>query len=160
MGHTTIGEPFPDDQVYAETRRFFDGLQLSGPVSLELKRDPDGVLWVIEPTIGRTDFWIGLCVANGVNLPLVEYCHQTGLPIPRIGQNDASVWFNEDRDPMGRLWVAAPSRRYMKDRAASYVFLHGDDPGPMLAFARRAASSRAGVLGRRLKRLLPGDQET
>ena len=61
MGHTTIAEASLRDDVYRETLRFFAGLNLSGPVSLELKRALDGRLWVIEPTVGRTDFWLGLC---------------------------------------------------------------------------------------------------
>ena len=102
MGHTSIAESLPADDVHACTRRFFDGLQLSGPVSLELKRDTDGSLWVIEPTVGRTDFWVGLCIANGVNLPLIEYLHQVGQPVAPPVQRDTHLWFNEDRDPLGR----------------------------------------------------------
>lgn len=154
MGHTTIGEACPDDAVYAQTRRFFDGLALSGPVSLELKRGPDGRLWVIEPTIGRTDFWIGLCVENGVNLPLLEYRHQAGLPLPATAQRDDAVWFNEDRDPGGRWWLAGRNPPSLGSRRASYVYLHRADPGPAMAFLAQAGRYYAAALGRRLRRWL------
>ena len=63
-------------------RRASCGLELSGPVSVEWKLDPGGLPWIIEPTVGRTDFWIDVCVANGVNLPWIEYCHQSGAADP------------------------------------------------------------------------------
>ncbi len=156
MGHTSIAEPMVDDAVHAQTLRFFDGLGLSGPVSLELKRDTDGSLWVIEPTIGRTDFWVGLCIANGVNLPLVEYLHQTGQPVPAQVQRDERLWFNEDRDPFGRWWVNARPRRALRGRRASFVYLHGVDPGPARVFLRKTIGQFARSAARRLQRLVGG----
>ena len=130
MGHTTIAESFPDDEVYQQTLKFFDGLKLSGPVSLELKRAPDGRLWVIEPTVGRTDFWIGLCTANGVNLPMIDYHHQVGETIPEMRQSNKAVWFNEERDPLGRAWFATRSRLKMNSRNSMYLYLYREDPRP------------------------------
>jgi predicted ATP-grasp superfamily ATP-dependent carboligase len=139
LGHTTIAESASDDNVFAHTCRFFDGLGLSGPVSLELKRDGHGRLWVIEPTVGRTDFWLGLCTANGVNLPLTEYHHQCGATPPMTRQSDAAVWFNEDRDPLGRVWVARHAGGGMRGRRSTYTFLNRGDPAPAIAFLRRTA---------------------
>ena len=154
MGHTSIAEPLVNDQVHAATLRFFEGLELSGPVSLELKRGPDERLWVIEPTIGRTDFWVGLCVENGVNLPLVEYQHQAGIEIrPAPMQRDEVVWFNEDRDPLGRGWLAMPTRPSMKGRRSAFVFLHRSDPRPTQAFLRQLARRYFTAAVRRLPAL-------
>ncbi|MEJ6002454.1 hypothetical protein [Paucibacter soli] len=156
MGHTSIAEALVDQAVYEQTLRFFAPLQLSGPVSLELKRDQAGALWVIEPTVGRTDFWIGLCTVNGVNIPLLEYCHQAGRSMPDLRQRDVAVWFNEDRDPIGRLWLGW-ILRLMRGRRASYLFLHRDDPGPSLAFLkeflREFGTAVWRGLGKRLGRL-------
>ncbi len=151
MGHTSIAESFADDTVHAQTRLFFDGLDLSGPVSLEFKRDAEGRLWVIEPTVGRTDFWIGLCIENGVNLLYVEYCHQAGLALPAQTQRDEAVWFNEERDPTGRLWLTGSQPPSLGRRRATYVYLHGPDPGPARAFLATAASYYAQAAGRRLR---------
>lgn len=156
MGHTSIAEPLVDDAVHQQTLRFFEGLGLSGPVSLELKRDTDNSLWVIEPTIGRTDFWVGLCIANGVNLPLVEYLHQTGQAVPPQQQRDERLWFNEDRDPFGRWWVNARPRKAMRGRDSSFVYLHRVDPGPARSFLRKTVGQFARSAARRLQRLAGG----
>lgn len=99
MGHTTVAEPCIADDVFEATERFFAGTNIDGPASLELKRAPDGSLWVIEPTVGRTDFWIQVCISNGVNLPWIEYCHQTMRPAPSSTQRSEYVWINTERDP-------------------------------------------------------------
>lgn len=155
LGHTSIAEPWPDDEVHAQTLRFFDGLALSGPVSLELKRDDQGQLWVIEPTVGRTDFWLGLCTVNGVNLPAIEYADQTGRSLSAPAQQRLALWFNEDRDPFGPWWLRwfsgqAPRRGLRR----SYLYLHRDDLGPAWAFLRRFGGDALRAVGRRLRRLV------
>lgn len=152
MGHTTIAEGLPDPEVRALTERFFDDLELSGPVSLELKRDPQGRFWVIEPTVGRTDFWVGLCIDNGFNLPLLEYSHQSGLPLPQSVVGKDTIWFNEERDPLGRLWLLLTrpaSVRY----GASFLYASVDDYRPFLIYLRQTTCSlmrRSIAKGRKL----------
>jgi|WetSurSiteA1Bulk_404760.scaffolds.fasta_scaffold17831_2 D-aspartate ligase len=133
LGHTTVAESCVSEEVFTETSKFFEGLELSGPVSLELKRDKEGALWVIEPTVGRTDFWIGLCVENGVNLPLVEYCHQLNLDIPHQIQKDFAVWFNEERDPFGRMWLLLNREFGIRGRESRFIYLKHSDLMPMLS---------------------------
>ena len=111
MGNTTVAEPARHDAVFDCARRFFAGTGLTGPVSLELKFDPSGRPWVIEPTVGRTDFWIDLCVANGVNLPLIEYHHQADLALPEARQSDRRVWVNASSDFAALAWYALNFRR-------------------------------------------------
>lgn len=105
MGHTTVAISEPSDEVHALAMRFFEGKALSGPVSLELKRDDDGRYWVIEPTVGRTDFWVGICSANGVNLPAIEYQQMTEGSFQNNDQTVSTVWVNGERDPGALLWV-------------------------------------------------------
>lgn len=130
MGHTTIAEGCANEAVFQETARFFDGLAFSGPVSLELKDDGNGALYVIEPTVGRTDFWVGVCIANGVNLPLIEYCQQAGLPLPASQQTNQAVWFHEERDLLGIGWFSLNPTLRWNNRRAEFLFLRQDDPGP------------------------------
>ena len=154
LGHTTIAEPLVDDEVFEQTRQFFAGLDLSGPVSLELKRDEQGQLWVIEPTVGRTDFWVGLCTANGVNLPAVEYSHQAGKPVSSQRQIQASLWFNEDRDPLGPLWLLGQRHSNRPTgMARSFTYLHANDLGPSTAFVRVVVSRLLKSLGVRIRQL-------
>lgn len=154
LGHTSIAESCPDDAVHAETCRFFEGLGLSGPVSLEVKRDGQGGLWVIEPTVGRTDFWVGLCIANGVNLPFIEYCHQTGTALPTPIQQDQRVWFNEDRDPLGGLWFAGQPGLHMGRRRPSFLYLHANDLHPAWFAVRRITKDLLRAVLRRCGRIL------
>ena len=153
LGHTCIAESAHDDAVYDQACRFFAGLNLSGPVSLEVKRDEHGGLWVIEPTVGRTDFWVGVCTANGVNLPLTEYCHQTGAALPTARQTDNFIWFNEDRDPLGWFWLNRQPGLTLKGRGSSYLYLHAGDPLPALAAAKNILVDRVRSVGRRFTRL-------
>lgn len=154
LGHTTIGESFISDSVFEQTRRFFEGLDLSGPVSLEVKQDETGCFWVIEPTLGRTDFWVGLCIKNGVNLPFVEYCHQVGREIPESRQEDRSIWFNEERDPLGILWLSLQRDFRFRGRIPTFLYFHLDDLGPCLLALRRICHSLFQSLLRRASRLV------
>lgn len=99
MGHTTVAEPLVADDIFEATSRFFAKARVSGPASLELKRAADNRLWVIEPTVGRTDFWVQVCISNGVNLPWIEYCDQVQRPLPAATQRFDFTWVNTERDP-------------------------------------------------------------
>ncbi len=153
MGHTTIAEAVADPEVYACARQFFDGLELSGPVSLEVKRDSNGRLWVIEPTVGRTDFWVGLCIQNGFNIPLLEYLQQQELlgRLTKIGSK--TVWINEERDPSGFLWLLA-SRPAMMKRKFSFLYACTDDYVPFLVYLKQAAISSLRRLLSRIRKSL------
>jgi len=136
--------------VFEVAQRFFDGLNLSGPVSLELKRDADGTLWVIEPTVGRTDFWLGCCIANGVDLPYLEYCHQAGLALPRTRQRHSYVWVNAERDPLSMLWYACQVvRRALSQRPVAVLYWASDDIKPSLRSFRLAVSTLSSRLARK-----------
>jgi predicted ATP-grasp superfamily ATP-dependent carboligase len=159
LGHTTIGESSISDSVFERTLQFFAGLELSGPVSLELKRDGEENFWVIEPTLGRTDFWVGLCIENGVNFPLVEYCHQVGMAMPSTRQLDRAIWFNEERDPFGIFWLALQADLKFRGRKATFLYLHPHDPKPLIIGLNRIFGGFLRSAIRRASRVLPGKKE-
>ncbi|MFP4244324.1 MAG: hypothetical protein ACLFRJ_04495 [Ectothiorhodospira sp.] len=99
MGQTTVAESYPHDRMEALAEAFFKPLGLSGPVSLEAKLDEHGNPWIIEPTLGRTDYWLDCCTANGVNLPLVEYQRQCGQEVSARGQANGRIWFDTESSP-------------------------------------------------------------
>jgi hypothetical protein len=118
-------------------------------VSVEWKLDAHGRAWIIEPTVGRTDFWIDVCVRNGVNLPWVEYCHQAGLTIPRAEQRYERTWINTERDPAALPWWAGQvARRRVKAVRPVFPYLSTTDPGPVPQATLRAVR-------RLLRRLSP-----
>jgi D-aspartate ligase len=142
MGHTTIAAAHRSDEMHSQALQFFDGLKLSGPVSLELKLDVDGIKWVMEPTVGRTDFWIGACVANGINFPWIEYCDQAGLTTGDAAQQDRWIWFNTERDPVGPLWYAARvATGRAKLRLPTFTYPAADPAPAWAAVWRRLAKT-------------------
>ncbi len=147
LGHTTVAEPHLDDEVFDSARRFFSGLSVSGCVSLEVKRDTRGRLWVIEPTIGRSDYWLGLCTANGVNFPALEYDLVCGQSISAPSQTNEALWFNEQRQPFGILqhWPEKGHRR------AEFLFLNARDLQPAIAFLAQTLLEVLNSVWRRLR---------
>lgn len=130
LGQAIVVEGHEDEEVFQATLQFFDGLELSGPASLELKRAPDGRLWVIEPTIGRTDTHFQAWLANGINAALVEYCSVLGLPLPEIGSSTGRIWFDTERDPLCFLRYVKTAGILRAFRAAEFPYTDPYDPLP------------------------------
>lgn len=130
MGHTTVAIGEKNDETHALACKFFNGLHLSGPVSLELKADPEGRFWVIEPTVGRSDFWVGLCIADGVSLPLIEYYHQIGARYSGRPQQERTVWINGERDPLALLWLLTRYPQHVFGRRPVGVYFSLGDHRP------------------------------
>lgn len=159
MGHTTVAEPSPNALVFECARAFFSGTGITGPASLEVKMDAAGVPWVIEPTVGRTDFWLDLCVANGVDLPVVEYRHQAGLPLPQCVQADHAVWLNADRDRACLLWyVRHIGKASRVVRRLRFTYLDLADPRPFFHAVRLHAAELRQSAARRLRRRRPSTE--
>ncbi len=149
-GGTSAAEALPDDRVHRATLRFFEGLGLSGPASLEVKVDPVGHLWVIEPTVGRTDYWVDCCVANGVNIPLTEYRHQIGAAVEGGAPTRAYVWFDSERDKRAVLSIVrrSPGTGW-KPR---FSYWAPDDGAPFRTACARFCRDAAARVGRRVLR--------
>jgi len=130
LGQTLIAEPVDDEEVFDVTRRFFDGTNLSGPVSLEIKRDASSRIWIVEPTVGRTDYWIPTCIENGVPIPFIEYCDVVGLQYePReIGRR--ASWFDTERDPFCFIAYASVNARFFGRERAVFPYLCLSDLRP------------------------------
>ena len=145
-GQTTSAEPVTHDELYQMTCRFFEGTDVSGPVSLEVKSDPDGKLWVIEPTLGRTDYWVDLCIQNGVSLPFMNYLLATGQT-PTVAPRHATptTWFDTERDSRSFAELVRQGRINPLGRAR-FTYFDRQDPGPW----RFAMAQRVRALARRL----------
>lgn len=153
MGHTVVAQSVDNEEIHTIARRFFAPFNMSGPVSLELKRGPDGRYWIIEPTVGRTDFWLDCCIANGVDLSLLEYLDQSGQPLPAMQQTDSRVWFNTERSPEAWWWYLthhAPRAWWRKPR---FTYLSAGDLRPFLIASRNLLQMKLRGAGRRLARL-------
>ena len=155
LGQTTIAEAFVDEGVRRLAERFFEPLGLSGPVSLEVKLDAQGRPWIIEPTLGRTDYWLDCCVANGVDLPLIEYRHQCGAPFETPTQAARFVWFDTERSPGSyirlRLQPGATATQPWKPR---FAYWDRSDPAPFRRGLSRLVGRTAGRVAGRVRRAI------
>jgi predicted ATP-grasp superfamily ATP-dependent carboligase len=95
LGGACSAEPADRPDIAEEALRFFQSAPVRGPASLEIKEDDSGRRFVIEPTVGRFDFYILCCIANGVDFPYVSYAYQTGRDLPPSVQGPSP----------GRMWV-------------------------------------------------------
>ncbi len=98
-GQTTIAETIVDEEVYQVAVKFFEGSNITGPVSLEVKKDPTGKIWIIEPTIGRTDFWSELCILADFNLPYIEFCIATNQDVIINNVYKEIMWYDTEKSP-------------------------------------------------------------
>lgn len=149
-GQTTIAESVHAPEVMELTERFFAGMGLSGPVSLELKRDDHGRFWVIEPTVGRTDFWAELCIGAGFNQPLMEYQLACGLPVSAARTAHHVVWYDTERDPLAWLRLCWKERTLQPRNGRQFFPYFGyADIAPLW---RAVVKVGAGWIGRRVGR--------
>ena len=155
MGHTTVAEPQFNVELAQAAAAFFADKQLSGIFSLEMKRDAQGEFWVIEPTVGRTDFWIDLCIQNNINFPLLDYYQQLGQPLPNTRQAHAKLWINSEREPLALFWYLThmhkASRLFSGIRCSFYA---ADDLAPFWAACRCKIKQLIRKFQRKLQKIL------
>lgn len=157
LGQGTVFETIDDDEVCRLAEHFVRSLDLSGPVAVEFKRDPEGLFWFIEPNVGRTEYCVDLAIQSGWNLPWIEYLHATGrLDAYRAPSRLKSrVWYDTDKDPLCFLRHVRELWRAGGMRPPVFPFLGHSDWRPFLfAIVRRGQRLGRG-LRRRAARMAP-----
>jgi len=128
LGSTAVCVPAAEatELLRPLTEKFIDVSEYRGLGSLEFKWDSRSRRFVvIEPTVGRTDWQEEIAALNGVNLALIAYCHELGLPEPAAQSTNAAAW----RESVLHLRSCIEIRERLYD---GYWRL--DDPLPALAF--------------------------
>lgn len=94
--------PEYQEKLSALTTEFFRQVGFVGMGSMEYKRDPrDGEFYMVEPTVGRTDFQEEVATFHGHNLPLTAYCAETGNALPPVqAVTVQTLW----REPVTDRW--------------------------------------------------------
>lgn len=116
------------------TADFFRQVGFSGMGSMEYKRDErDGRFYMVEPTVGRTDFQEEVATVNGCNLPLAAHRYEMGLPSLGIAPvQPPRVW----RDAQVDRWSAEQSGDPPDPRSAASpvidAYWRWSDPLPAL----------------------------
>lgn len=124
-GQATIAELYHDPQVAELSCRFVQPFNLDGPIALELKKSLSGDYWVIEPTVGRTEFLVQLIIAAGVNQPYQEYLLAIGKQVPFYDQIRPTVWFDNEREPRS-FFAACLQQKTLKPFGKTPTFTYFD----------------------------------
>lgn len=131
-------------QLTETTRVFFRDVGFTGMGSMEYKRDiRDGLFYMIEPTVARTDFQEEVATLNGVNIPLAAYHYETRLPaLPRPPVRVSRIW----RDPQADRWSFEEGHGKVDERSVSQkvcdAYLRWNDPMPWIDFMIHRLASR------------------
>jgi D-aspartate ligase len=83
IGTTAVCAAAPEAaaELSAQTQTFIERVGYRGLGSLEFKRESKtGQFVIIEPTVGRTDWQEEIATLCGINLPLLTYRAEIGLP--------------------------------------------------------------------------------
>lgn len=127
-----MAAPEAEAELHALTELFFAATGFQGMGSMEYKRDVrDGSFYVVEPTVGRTDFQQEVATVNGNNLPYAAYCYECGLPAPAVTPTPPVIW----REPTSDRWSAqsqGPHPAFTQHRVRDAYF-RWDDCRPWLA---------------------------
>ena len=97
IGNTAVCAAAPEAaaELTAQTLIFIERVSYRGIGSLEFKRDSrTGEFVIIEPTVGRTDWQEEISTLCGVNLPLLTYRAEIGIPslAPPSLVPEAAAW--------------------------------------------------------------------
>ncbi|WP_308836355.1 carboxylate--amine ligase [Trinickia symbiotica] len=123
-----IAAPHLRDTLEPLTLAFAERAGFDGMGSMEFKWDDNRkAFFMIEPTVGRTDWQEEIATLCGVNLPAAAYLHELGLPVRHEQRPTAAAWRATfvDRPPPGFLKAGTK----LVDG-----YFRWDDPLPALKF--------------------------
>lgn len=141
-----IAAPESQVELTAMTERFFAAVGLQGMCSMEYKRDSrNGRFYVVEPTVGRTDFQQEVATLNGNNIPLAAYRAECGLPLPQVQAVPLCIW----REPTSDRWSEQAQGAHPAFRRHKVVdaYFRLNDPGPWLALQHERVRQRLKKVG-------------
>lgn len=147
VGGTASCMPAPEAaaELTVLTDGFFNAVGFVGIGSMEYKRDPrDGRFYMIEPTVGRTDYQEEIATLNGVNIPVAVVRGELGLPLP---PSQTVVPAHAWRDPFGyanaRL-AGAPDPMFAISPTIKLddAYFRMNDPMPSMALILQSVRNR------------------
>jgi predicted ATP-grasp superfamily ATP-dependent carboligase len=161
-------EPCYDLATREETLNVFGSVRYRGFGSTEFKRSAvDGGYYLIEFTVGRTDYDVGCAMANGVDLPFIGYCDMVG--IPTVGdhpppkktarwvdfvRNVKAIRQESRKRGLGHLWALTEVARSLSPQC-TYTLFAADDLKPSVMFLIEMGKHAAGYALRNI----PGRRE-
>lgn len=139
-GHAAAAEGFDIGPLLREGYAFLRDSGFRGLCSVEYKGGDLARARFIEVTVGRCDWWIMTCEANGVNLPLVAYRDLVGADLPVENRQRRGVPWHDWECAVPVLaehfvnsrWSGGEIVRYLLRRKRDSLFDWGD-PRPFLS---------------------------
>ncbi|MFO1300351.1 MAG: hypothetical protein U1F17_08215 [Burkholderiaceae bacterium] len=146
-----VAAPEFHDELSRRTFAFFDAVGFLGVGSMEFKRDRrDGEFYMVEPTVGRTDFQQEVATVNGANIPLRVFDAELGLrgEPPRYADPPV-VWYDAQSVRQARAREERAGIDLVEAPAVDALF-RWNDPLPALHARMRPFMARLRGIGRRL----------
>lgn len=86
-------------ELEALTKQFVSAIGYTGLIGMEFKFDANrGGYYMIEPTVGRTDYQHEIATLSGTNLLAAIVAFFAGEPTPAVRAHNNVVWFDEIAD--------------------------------------------------------------
>jgi predicted ATP-grasp superfamily ATP-dependent carboligase len=118
------------------TDAFVKATGFVGQMGMEFKRDTKrGGFYMIEPTVGRTDYQHEIATLAGTNILAMMVAHLAEQAIPSSGLTRQVIWYDEVADALA-LAAGAPDDGLTGHRRVAAVW-RLEDPMPTLVSLRR-----------------------
>lgn len=139
--------PEAADELTRLTCAFARATGYVGQMGMEFKHDARrGGYYMVEPTVGRTDYQHEIATLSGCNVLDMMVAHLAGTPVRPCGPSKAVLWYDEVSDAKA-LAAGAPDRHFRDRRRVAAVW-RPQDPLPTLAdLAQRASGKLRRLLG-------------
>lgn len=129
------------------TSAFAQAIGYSGQMGMEFKLDARrGGFYMIEPTVGRTDYQHEIATLSGCNVLAMMVAGLRHAPVPGCGPARTCIWYDEVAD--AKALAAGASDLVLRERPRVAAVWRANDPMPTLAdLAQRAAGRLRRLLG-------------
>lgn len=146
-----IAAPEFHEELSRRTFGFFDAVGFVGNGGMEFKRDRrDGEFYMVEPTVGRSDFQQEVATVNGANIPLRIFDAELGLPAGSVRYATPSVVWRDSRSVEQARRREAAAGIDLPHAPSVDALFRWNDPLPAVHAGIRPLLLRIHGIGRRL----------
>lgn len=129
--------PEAEDELTLLTDAFVKASGFIGQMGMEFKFDAArGGFYMIEPTVGRTDYQHEIATLSGCNVLSMMVAHLAGLAVPVRGLKREVIWYDEIADAQA-LAAGAPGSLFASRPKASAVWRPLDPLPALTSLGRR-----------------------
>lgn len=127
------------------TNDFVRATSYVGQMGMEFKYDTRrGGFYMVEPTVGRTDFQHEIATLSGCNVLSMMVAHLAGRSVPAEGSPRSVIWYDEVADAQA-LAAGARSNLFSNRKRVPAIW-RWSDPMPAVADLKQRIAGRLGRL--------------